>query len=68
MTIKTTDIKTKLLELGNPVEELCLGDFDAIGEFTAKDVVRVSSNDFERLIAITIVEVILLSLTFVTLL
>lgn len=36
MTIKTTDIQTKLSELGSPVDELCLGDFDAIGEFTAK--------------------------------
>ena len=34
--MKITQIKDKLSELDFPVENLCLGDFDAIGEFTAK--------------------------------
>lgn len=34
--MKQTHIKVKLEELGFPVENLSLGDFDAIGEFTAK--------------------------------
>ena len=34
--MKITHIKNKLSELGYPVESLSLGDFDAIGEFTAK--------------------------------
>lgn len=34
--MKQTHIKIKLEELGFPVENLSLGDFDAIGEFTAK--------------------------------
>lgn len=34
--MKQTHIKVKLEELGFPIENLSLGDFDAIGEFTAK--------------------------------
>lgn len=34
--MKKTHIKDKLAELDFPVEMLCLGDFDMIGEFTAK--------------------------------
>lgn len=34
--MKQTHIKDKLEQLGFPVENLSLGDFDAIGEFTAK--------------------------------
>ena len=34
--MKITHIKDKLVELGYPVETLSLGDFDSIGEFTAK--------------------------------
>lgn len=34
--IKTVNISEKLIELGSPVEAFALGDFDAIGEYTAK--------------------------------
>lgn len=34
--IRKVDIHTKLAELGTPIEELVLGDFDAIGDSTAK--------------------------------
>lgn len=34
--MKTTNIKQKLEELGIPLSEIKLGDFDQIGEFTAK--------------------------------
>lgn len=34
--MKIVHIKEKLSQLGSPVESLSLGDFDAIGEFTAK--------------------------------
>ena len=34
--MKITHIKDKLNELDFPVENLSLGDFDVIGEFTAK--------------------------------
>jgi len=34
--MKTTKIQDKLTDLGCPVEDLVLGDFDAIGELTAK--------------------------------
>jgi predicted O-methyltransferase YrrM len=34
--MRTTDIRKKLEELGHPVSSLSLGDFDYIGEFTAK--------------------------------
>ena len=35
-TFPMINIRDKLLELGVPVEDLVLGDFDAIGESTAK--------------------------------
>lgn len=38
MKPKITQIKDKLNELGTPVEDLVMGDFDAIGEYTAKKV------------------------------
>ena len=34
--MKVTHITQKLAQLESPVESLVLGDFDAIGEFTAK--------------------------------
>jgi predicted O-methyltransferase YrrM len=34
--MKVTHIKDKLKQLGMPIETISLGDFDAIGEFTAK--------------------------------
>lgn len=34
--MRTVHIREKLSQLGSPVEELLLGDFDMIGEFTAK--------------------------------
>jgi len=34
--MKVTHIKDKLSQLGRPLETISLGDFDAIGEFTAK--------------------------------
>ena len=34
--MKTIDIREKLKKIGMPVEELTLGDFDQIGEYTAK--------------------------------
>lgn len=34
--MKTKMIQQKLQELGTKLEDICLGDFDAIGEFTAK--------------------------------
>tara|TARA_R110002096_G_scaffold350201_1_gene543228 strand:+ start:44 stop:781 length:738 start_codon:yes stop_codon:yes gene_type:complete len=34
--MKTIDIREKLKNIGMPVEELILGDFDQIGEYTAK--------------------------------
>lgn len=34
--MKTTHIRQKLIDLGRPVESFVLGDFDALGEFTAK--------------------------------
>lgn len=34
--MKNIDIREKLAELGSPVETFLLGDFDAIGEYTAK--------------------------------
>lgn len=36
--MKQIHIKDKLAEIGSPVESLVLGDFDTIGEFTAKKV------------------------------
>jgi predicted O-methyltransferase YrrM len=34
--VKNINIREKLIELGSPVETFLLGDFDAIGEYTAK--------------------------------
>ena len=34
--MRKLDIREKLEELGTPVSSLSLGDFDAIGEYTAK--------------------------------
>jgi SAM-dependent methyltransferase len=45
--MKISHIKDKLNELGFPIESLSLGDFDAIGEFTAKKT-RSPDSDLYR--------------------
>ena len=46
--MKTIHIKDKLEELEFPVEYLSLGDFDAIGEFTAKKTRRPDSELYKK--------------------
>jgi len=46
--MKTTHIKDKLSELDFPIENLSLGDFDAIGEFTAKKHRDPSNNLYKK--------------------
>jgi len=46
--MRKTNIKDKLQELDYPVENLSLGDFDAIGEFTAKKHRDPSNNLYKK--------------------
>ena len=46
--MKKVHIKDKLEELGFPVENLSLGDFDAIGEFTAKKTRSPENNLYKK--------------------
>lgn len=45
--MRKLDIREKLNELGTPASTLCLGDFDAIGEYTAKKT-RVNNSDLYK--------------------
>lgn len=46
--IEKIHIREILKELGSPVESLCLGDFDFIGEFTAKKQRSTDSQEYKK--------------------
>ena len=46
--IKKINIRDKLVEIGTPVEDLSLGNFDFIGEYTAKKTRAQNSENWRK--------------------